>query len=101
MESTAGPGSKKENHRVTRAAGVVGAATLLSRVFGYARDMVMASFFGAGMTADAFKSVYGFLYCPVALKLVSKKPNLSTVWFAISDVFKVIRHVAMITNVFI
>jgi len=43
-----------ENSRVTRAAGVVGAATLLSRIFGFARDVVIAWFFGAGLSADAF-----------------------------------------------
>ena len=49
---------KIENQRVTRAAGVVGAATLLSRIFGYVRDMVLASFFGAGMAADAFIAAF-------------------------------------------
>jgi putative peptidoglycan lipid II flippase len=43
---------------VTRAAGVVGLATLLSRIFGYVRDMVLASFFGAGMAADAFIAAF-------------------------------------------
>src|SRR5574340_146424 len=44
----------RENSRVARAAGVVGAATMLSRVFGFIRDMVVAGFFGAGATTDAF-----------------------------------------------
>ena len=43
-----------ENSRVAKAAGVVGAATLLSRVFGFLRDAVIAWFFGAGMVSDAF-----------------------------------------------
>ena len=43
-----------ENTRVTKAAGVVGAATLLSRMFGFIRDVVIAWFFGAGLSADAF-----------------------------------------------
>ena len=43
-----------ENTRMTAAAGVVGAATLLSRIMGYVRDMVVARFFGAGLAADAF-----------------------------------------------
>ena len=47
-----------ENLRVTRAVGVVGTATLLSRIMGYARDMVLASFFGTGMTADAFIAAF-------------------------------------------
>ncbi len=40
--------------RVVRAAGVVGIATMLSRVFGFLRDMIVAGFFGAGLTTDAF-----------------------------------------------
>ncbi len=43
-----------ENARVVRAAGVVGIATMLSRVFGFLRDMVVAGLFGAGLTTDAF-----------------------------------------------
>ncbi len=43
-----------ENRRVAKAAGVVGAATLLSRIFGFIRDMVVAGFFGAGLATDAF-----------------------------------------------
>ena len=43
-----------ENAKVARAAGVVGAATMLSRIFGFLRDMVVAAFFGAGLTTDAF-----------------------------------------------
>ena len=43
-----------EKHKVTKAAGVVGAATLLSRIGGFLRDMVIAYFFGAGPAADAF-----------------------------------------------
>jgi putative peptidoglycan lipid II flippase len=43
-----------EHDRIARAAGVVGSATLLSRILGYARDMVVAYFFGAGLATDAF-----------------------------------------------
>jgi len=43
-----------ENSRVAKAAGVVGLATMLSRIFGFLRDMVVAAFFGAGLTTDAF-----------------------------------------------
>jgi putative peptidoglycan lipid II flippase len=46
--------SPSENSRVVRAAGVVGVATMLSRIFGFIRDMVVAGFFGAGLTTDAF-----------------------------------------------
>ena len=58
MKSTASDINRSERHSVTRAAGVVAAATLLSRLFGYLRDMVMASFFGAGMAADAFIAAF-------------------------------------------
>ncbi len=47
-------GSGRENKRVAKAAGIVGAATMLSRVFGFIRDMVVAGLFGAGFKTDAF-----------------------------------------------
>ena len=43
-----------ENHRIARAATTIGTGTLLSRILGFVRDMVIANFFGAGMAADAF-----------------------------------------------
>jgi putative peptidoglycan lipid II flippase len=43
-----------ETAKITKAAGVVSAATLLSRVLGLVRDIVIAAFFGAGLAADAF-----------------------------------------------
>jgi putative peptidoglycan lipid II flippase len=43
-----------ERGRVTRAAGVVGFFTLLSRLMGLLRDIVIAFLFGAHGTADAF-----------------------------------------------
>jgi len=43
-----------ENHRIIKAATVIGTGTLLSRILGFFRDMVIANFFGAGMAADAF-----------------------------------------------
>jgi len=47
-----------EKTQVARAAGIVGAATLLSRVMGYLRDMVMSWAFGTGLAADAFYVAY-------------------------------------------
>jgi putative peptidoglycan lipid II flippase len=44
--------------RLTRAAGVVAAATLLSRVLGFARDAVIAWHFGAGFSSDAFLAAF-------------------------------------------
>ncbi|MFQ5443789.1 MAG: lipid II flippase MurJ [Nitrospinales bacterium] len=44
-----------ESHKkVSRAAGTVGSMTLLSRVFGFIRDMVIAMTFGSSAAADAF-----------------------------------------------
>ena len=42
------------HHGVVRAVGAIGAATLVSRVLGFARDMVVAGAFGAGPVTDAF-----------------------------------------------
>jgi putative peptidoglycan lipid II flippase len=47
-----------EDLRVARHAGVVGAATLLSRVLGLIREQVMATLFGAGMATDAFNVAF-------------------------------------------
>ncbi|MBI5711061.1 MAG: murein biosynthesis integral membrane protein MurJ [Candidatus Eisenbacteria bacterium] len=44
--------------RVARSAGAVGAATMLSRVMGLARDQVMATLFGAGFATDAFNVAF-------------------------------------------
>jgi putative peptidoglycan lipid II flippase len=46
-----------ERH-ILRALGSIGSATLLSRVLGFARDMVVALAFGAGVTTDAFFVAY-------------------------------------------
>lgn len=43
---------------VARGAGVVGAATMLSRILGLARDQIMATLFGAGMATDAFNVAF-------------------------------------------
>ncbi|MBS3731570.1 MAG: murein biosynthesis integral membrane protein MurJ, partial [Desulfobacterales bacterium] len=43
-----------EKQNVSRAAGVIGLATLISRILGFVRDMVIAWFFGAGRLSDAF-----------------------------------------------
>ncbi|HLB25318.1 MAG TPA: lipid II flippase MurJ, partial [Nitrospirota bacterium] len=43
-----------EQARVTRAAGAISSVTLVSRVLGFVRDMVVAKVFGAEAAADAF-----------------------------------------------
>jgi putative peptidoglycan lipid II flippase len=47
-----------EQVKVVKAAGVVGIATLASRVMGYVRDMAMSWAFGTGTAADAFYVAY-------------------------------------------
>lgn len=44
----------KTDTGVAKAAGVIGSATLLSRLLGAVRDIAIASFFGTGMVSDAF-----------------------------------------------
>lgn len=46
--------SEAETGRVARAAGTIGLYTLVSRVLGFIRDMVVARAFGASAIADAF-----------------------------------------------
>src|SRR5438093_1759202 len=55
-DSSASP--HQERAQVVEAAGVIGLATLLSRILGFARDMVLARLFGAGFAADAFFVAY-------------------------------------------
>src|SRR5512135_758809 len=43
-----------EQAKVTKAVGALSVVTLVSRVFGFLRVMVLAKIFGAGMVADAF-----------------------------------------------
>jgi putative peptidoglycan lipid II flippase len=44
----------KQHEQITRSAGLVGSLTFLSRIAGYARDVVIAYFFGASASTDAF-----------------------------------------------
>ncbi len=47
-----------EDKKVSRAAGVVGFFTFLSRILGLVRDMVLAFFFGTAMAMDAFVAAF-------------------------------------------
>jgi putative peptidoglycan lipid II flippase len=47
-----------EKSRLIKAAGVVGAATLVSRILGFVRDGVIAWFLGAGFSSDAFIAAF-------------------------------------------
>ncbi len=48
--------SEKKN--IARAAGVLGSATMLSRIMGMVRDMVVSRLFGAGLATDAFFAAF-------------------------------------------
>ncbi len=47
-----------ENSQVVKAAGIIGAATLVSRILGFVRDAVIAWFLGAGFCSDAFIAAF-------------------------------------------
>jgi len=47
-----------EKSNIARAAGILGSATMLSRVMGMIRDMVVSRLFGAGLATDAFFAAF-------------------------------------------
>src|SRR5512136_2013807 len=47
-----------EKGNIARAAGVLGGATVISRVMGMLRDMVVSRLFGAGLATDAFFAAF-------------------------------------------
>lgn len=47
-----------EKRNIARAAGVLGAATMISRIMGMVRDMVVSRLFGAGLYTDAFFAAF-------------------------------------------
>lgn len=51
-------GSSTPSSTLTRSAGVIGAATMTSRVLGLVRDVVMAFLFGAGNQMDAYNVAF-------------------------------------------
>lgn len=44
----------ESQHTIARAAGLMSIATLISRILGYVKDMILARFFGATGTSDVF-----------------------------------------------
>ena len=56
--STASDGGPPAPSRLARSAGIIGTATLMSRVLGLVRDQVLAYLFGAGNAMDAFNVAY-------------------------------------------
>ncbi|MDD5285770.1 MAG: murein biosynthesis integral membrane protein MurJ [Desulfuromonadaceae bacterium] len=47
-----------EKGNIARAAGILGGATMLSRIMGMVRDMVVSRLFGAGLATDAFFAAF-------------------------------------------
>src|SRR3546814_9515936 len=43
---------------LVRAMGTIGGLTLVSRIFGFARDMLLARILGAGLAADCFQLAF-------------------------------------------
>jgi putative peptidoglycan lipid II flippase len=74
-----------EKHHIARAAGSLGAATLVSRIVGLIRDMVIASQFGAGLLTDAFFMAFTF---PNLLRRFFAEGSLTAAFVpSFSDVF--------------
>jgi putative peptidoglycan lipid II flippase len=48
------PGASKSGSRLARSAGIIGLATMASRLLGLVREQVLAYYFGAGNAMDAF-----------------------------------------------
>lgn len=69
-----------ENSRVVKAAGVVGAATLASRILGFIRDAVIAWFLGAGLRSDAFIAAFRI---PNLLRRLFAEGSLSSAFIPI------------------
>ena len=44
--------------RITKAAGIMSAATFISRILGYVKDMILAAYFGASGLSDAFFAAF-------------------------------------------
>ncbi|GAG41054.1 unnamed protein product, partial [marine sediment metagenome] len=49
---------KEQNRRLVRSTLAVSTPTILSRIFGYIRDMIQAYYLGTGRSADAYYMAY-------------------------------------------
>lgn len=47
-----------ENKKIAKAAGIIGLATLTSRILGLVREMIYTHYLGAGRMSDAFLAAY-------------------------------------------
>ena len=54
-------------HRVFKTTMLVTVVIILSKVFGFVRDMILANYFGTGIANDAYVSAYSLFYLPVLL----------------------------------
>ena len=97
-----------ENYRVLKAAGVVGSATLLSRILGFIRDAVIAWYFGAGFSSDAFIAAFRI---PNLLRRLFAEGSLSSAFIPVfseyvvkqgqTDAFKLARSALKFLSVFL
>ena len=53
--------------RVFKTTMLVTEVIILSKVFGFVRDMILANYFGTGVSNDAYVSAYSLFYLPVLL----------------------------------
>lgn len=77
-----------ENSRVVKAAGVVGTATLFSRILGFIRDAVIAWYFGAGFSSDAFIAAFRI---PNLLRRLFAEGSLSSAFIPVFTQYMVRR----------
>ena len=75
-----------EKSRLLKAAGVVGSATLLSRLLGFVRDAVIAWYFGAGYSSDAFIAAFRI---PNLLRRLFAEGSLSAAFIPVFTVYAV------------
>ena len=64
-----------QEDKITRSTGVVGGATLISRILGFVRDMIIAQLFGAHGSTDAFFVAFGV---PNMLRRIFAEGGLSS-----------------------
>jgi putative peptidoglycan lipid II flippase len=77
-----------ENSRVVKAAGVVGTATFFSRILGFIRDAVIAWYFGAGFSSDAFIAAFRI---PNLLRRLFAEGSLSSAFIPVFTQYMVRR----------
>jgi hypothetical protein len=70
--------------RIARAAGVVSGATLLSRILGFVRDLIIARAFGAGTATDAFFAAFRL---PNMLRELLGEGALSAAFIPVREAF--------------